>query len=85
MMRRSITAMLALCGLVSTLGACAPRYDGFQCDVLNETPTQNLCTDQRIEGLARERPGQIVGRQDPRDAAVEARTITMYDGRSHCA
>ena len=49
MMRRSITAMLALCGLVSTLGACAPRYDGFQCDVLNETPTQNLCTDPRIE------------------------------------
>ncbi|MEM7155863.1 MAG: hypothetical protein AAF799_23635 [Myxococcota bacterium] len=48
-MRRSLFGMLALCGLVSSLSACAPRYEGFRCEVLNETPTQNLCTDQRIE------------------------------------
>lgn len=48
-MRRVTTMMLALGALATSLSACAPRYDGFDCEMLNETPSGALCTDQRIE------------------------------------
>ncbi len=47
-MRRS-TTMMALVGLASSLVACAPRYDGFDCEMVNQTPSGALCTDSRIE------------------------------------
>jgi len=48
-MRRTMTTMVALLGLSAGLSACAPNYDGFDCRMLNETPSGGLCTDQRIE------------------------------------
>lgn len=48
-MRRTTSSLVILAGLAASLSACAPRYDGFECELLNSTPSGALCTDQRIE------------------------------------
>ncbi|MCH9683238.1 MAG: hypothetical protein K0V04_17520 [Deltaproteobacteria bacterium] len=48
-MKRAIKTTMALLAVAIGATACAPRYDGFDCRMLNETPTAALCTDSRIE------------------------------------
>ncbi|MEX1369354.1 MAG: hypothetical protein AB1Z98_39870 [Nannocystaceae bacterium] len=44
-----VARVLAVVAVAASMGACAPRYDGFECEELNETPSGSLCTDRRIE------------------------------------
>lgn len=46
---RRVTMMTTLLTLAATLGACAPSYDGFDCRILNETPSRSQCSDLGIE------------------------------------
>lgn len=78
-MRRTMTTLLALCGLATGLTACAPAYDGFDCRMVNQTPTAALCTDQRIEvgrgeALVVRISPQSDSRSDYEDPEVELRS-----------
>lgn len=48
-MRRSLTTLMVMLGLATGLSACAPAYDGFDCAVVNDTPSGGLCSDRTIE------------------------------------
>ncbi len=78
-MRRTITTTMALLGLTIGLSACAPRYEGFDCRMINDTPSGALCTDARIEvargeALVIRIAPQSSSRTEYEDVTVELRT-----------
>lgn len=78
-MRRSMTTLVAMLGLVAGASACAPDYDGFDCRMINETPSGAFCSDQMIEVargealVVRVRPHSD-NRNDYEDPSVELRS-----------
>lgn len=79
-MRRSMKmmALIGITAMVGALGACAPRYDGFDCRILNETPSPSQCSDQGIsvargEALVLRLSPKSENNQDFEDAQMELR------------